>query len=206
MVTNADHAMLDNLKLYSLVLASNSPRRRELLLGLGLDFVVRVPEDFDESYPTALDVSQVAEYIAVNKGKTCEQSMRDDELILTADTVVCLNGVVFGKPNNRAEALHMLNELSGQQHWVYTGVCLTSKKMQTSFTAKTKVFFSSLTEAEMTHYVDVFKPFDKAGAYGVQEWIGSVAVERIEGSYFNIMGLPVHQLYQVLKEFPHFES
>jgi len=194
--------MLENLQGYRLILASNSPRRNELLGGLGLEYTVRVLKDVDESYPAELEGAAVAKYIAQQKAEAFRPHMGSDELIITADTIVCQGKEVFGKPTDREDALRMLKALSGKSHFVYTGVCLTSNKDQVSFIAETEVFFCELTEAETEHYVDFFKPYDKAGAYGVQEWIGFVGVERIEGSYFNIMGLPVHQLYTELKRFP----
>lgn len=196
------NAMFDILKGYKLILASNSPRRKELLMGLGLDFTVQVMHDTDESYPSSLPVALVAEFIALQKAYGCKPHLTPTDLIVTADTVVCVGNQVLGKPKDRKEAIEMLALLSGKSHWVYTGVSLLAQKHQVSFTSKTEVFFSTLTESEMVYYVDTYKPYDKAGAYGVQEWIGFVGVERIEGSYFNVMGLPVHQLYQALRDFP----
>lgn len=199
--------MLDNLNGYHLILASKSPRRNELLEGLGLDYEVRVFTDGDESYPSQLKGSAVATYIAVQKALDAKPFLGEDDLIITADTIVCQGDDVFGKPADRQDALRMLKALSGQSHFVYTGVCLACNTHQVSFCAETEVFFCELSDSEMEHYVDFYKPFDKAGAYGVQEWIGFVGVERIEGSYFNVMGLPVHQLYTELKRFPsHSET
>jgi septum formation protein len=193
--------MLDNLVGYHLILASNSPRRNELLNGLGVKYSVRTLKDVDESFPDELQGADVALYIAVKKGEAFRAFMKSNDLVITADTIVCKDGLVFGKPSDREEAVRMLRSLSGSSHWVYTGVCLTSSKHQHSFTAATEVFFSDLSEEEIDWYVDCYKPYDKAGAYGVQEWIGFVGVERISGSYFNVMGLPVHSLYNALKEF-----
>lgn len=194
--------MLDNLQGYRLILASNSPRRNELLGGLGIEYQVRVLADGDESYPAHLQGAEVATFIAWQKAEAFRPQMATDELIITADTIVCQGTEVFGKPTDREDALRMLRALSGKSHFVYTGVCLTSTHHQVSFLSSTEVFFCELTEAEAEHYVDRYRPFDKAGAYGIQEWIGFVGVERIEGSYFNVMGLPVHQLYTELKRFP----
>ena len=194
--------MLDNLKGYHLLLASNSPRRNELLGGLGLQYAVRVLKDGDESYPLELKGADVANYIALQKAEAFRPHIGPNDLVITADTIVCQGEEIFGKPTDREDALRMLNALSGKSHFVYTGVCLTSSYHQVSFLAETEVFFCELTEAETEHYVDTYKPYDKAGAYGVQEWIGFVGVESIEGSYFNVMGLPVHQLYTELKRFP----
>ncbi len=194
--------MLENLQGYHLILASNSPRRNELLGGLGLEYSVRVLKDGDESYPDELKGSDVANYIALQKAEAFRSHIGPDDLVITADTIVCQGSEIFGKPTDREDALRMLKALSGKSHFVYTGVCLTSNNHQVSFLAETEVFFCKLTDAEAEYYVDFYKPFDKAGAYGVQEWIGFVGVERIEGSYFNVMGLPVHQLYTELKRFP----
>jgi len=194
--------MLDNLQGYHLILASNSPRRNELLGGLGLEYSVRVLKDADESYPVELKGADVAIYIAMQKAEAFRPQIGPDDLIITADTIVCQGTEIFGKPTDREDALRMLKALSGQSHFVFTGVCLTSNNDQVSFLAETEVFFCELSDAEIKHYVDQCKPYDKAGAYGVQEWIGFVGVERIEGSYFNVMGLPVHQLYTELKRFP----
>ena len=194
--------MLDNLKNYRIVLASNSPRRKELLAGLGLEYVTRVLPDVDESYPSGLQGSDIPAYIAREKAEAYRPTLGEDELLITADTIVWLDGEVLGKPVDRADALRMLRGLSGRVHEVYTGVCLTTTRWQHSFTAGTEVRFSTLGEEEITWYVDHFRPFDKAGAYGVQEWIGYVGVEHIAGSYYNIMGLPVQRLYGELKKVP----
>lgn len=194
--------MFENLQGYQLLLASNSPRRNELLGGLGVNYQVKVLKDGDESYPPTLEVADVAVYIARQKAEAFRAHMGPDDLVITADTIVCQGTEVFGKPVDRSDALRMLRALSGKSHFVHTGVCLTSIHHQVSFLSETEVFFCELTETEIEHYVDFYKPYDKAGAYGVQEWIGFVGVERIEGSYFNVMGLPVHQLYTELKRFP----
>ena len=182
-----------------IILASNSPRRKELLAGLGYDYEVRVLSDIDESYPDALKGSEVASYISRVKAAAYAQSMGDDELIITADTIVCLDDQVLGKPADEAEAISMLRSLSGRTHQVYTGVTLTTKEKQSSFVSCSHVTFASLTDEEIQHYVTNYRPMDKAGAYGIQVWIGYIGVERIEGSYFNVMGLPVQRLYTELK-------
>lgn len=194
--------MLDNLKNYRIVLASQSPRRKELLAGLGLEYESRVLPDVDESFPPELTGGDIPMYIAREKAEAYRPSLGADELLITADTIVWLDDAVLGKPADRDDALRMLRKLSGQVHDVYTGVCLTTPRWQRAFTARTEVRFSSLDEEEITWYVDHFRPFDKAGAYGVQEWIGYVAVEHISGSYFNIMGLPVQRLYREFKKIP----
>ena len=184
----------------NLILASNSPRRKELLAGLGYPYEVRVISDIDESYPADLRGSDVAAYISRSKANAYAQTMAEDELIITADTIVCLDEQVLGKPADEAEAITMLRSLSGCTHQVYTGVTLTTKSEQRSFVSRSDVTFTALTDEEIQHYVTHYRPMDKAGAYGIQEWIGYIGVERIEGSYFNVMGLPVQRLYTELKQ------
>lgn len=191
---------LENIQHYKIVLASNSPRRRELLSGLNLEYTVRVLPDIDESYPDTLKGEEIPMYISREKAKAYRNSMAEDELIITADTVVCINEKVLGKPRTQEEAKEMLRELSGKTHQVITGVCLMTCGLQRTFSATTQVTFDVLTEDEIEFYVEKFHPLDKAGAYGVQEWIGFVGVSRLEGSYFNVMGLPVQRLYQELKK------
>lgn len=191
---------LDNLKKYKVILASNSPRRKELLAGLGVDYEVRTLPDVDESYPETLKGADIPLYIAKEKADAYLGMMQPSELIITADTIVWLDDKVLGKPRDREEALQMLRDMSGRTHEVFTGVCLTTTEWQRSFAAQTEVRFSPLSEEEITYYVDKYKPMDKAGAYGVQEWIGFIGVENISGSYYNIMGLPVQKLYRELLE------
>lgn len=191
--------MLDNLKEYHIILASNSPRRRELLAGLGLDFEVRTLPGIDESYPDSLEGSHIPLYIARMKAEAYRTYLHKDELMITADTIVWLDRRVLGKPRDEAEAVQMLRDMSGRTHEVYTGVCLTTSARQRSFTVGTRVRFAQLSDEEIQYYVSHFHPLDKAGAYGVQEWIGYVGVEYIEGSYYNVMGLPMQRLYQELK-------
>lgn len=191
--------MLDNLKEYHIILASNSPRRRELLAGLGLDFEVRTLPGIDESYPDSLEGSHIPLYIARKKAEAYRTYLHKDELMITADTIVWLDRRVLGKPRDEAEAVQMLHDMSGRTHEVYTGVCLTTSARQRSFTVGTRVRFAQLSDEEIQYYVSHFHPLDKAGAYGVQEWIGYVGVEYIEGSYYNVMGLPMQRLYQELK-------
>lgn len=186
---------------YRVVLASNSPRRKELLGGLGIDFEVRTLQDIDESFPDTLEGKEIPLYISGKKAEAYKQTMADDEMIITADTIVYDNGKVLGKPRNREEAVLMLHELSGHAHEVITGVSIVTKKKTVQFASTSHVHFVALTDAEIAYYVDEYKPFDKAGAYGIQEWIGFVAVTRIEGSYFNVMGLPIQRLYTELKNF-----
>lgn len=190
--------MLDNLEKYKVILASGSPRRRELMAGLGVNYEVRILPDVDESYPDTLQGEEIPLYIAKEKADAYIPMMQPDELIITADTIVWLDGEVLGKPRDREDALQMLRTMSGRTHEVFTGVCITTTDWQRSFTAQTEVRFATLSEDEIIYYVDNFKPMDKAGAYGVQEWIGFIGVENISGSYYNIMGLPVKKLYREL--------
>lgn len=190
--------MLDNLKKYKVILASNSPRRKELLAGLGVDYKVRTLPDVDESYPDTLQGADIPLYIAKEKADAYRNMLQPGELMITADTIVWLDGRVLGKPKDREDALCMLRDMSGRTHEVFTGVCITTTEWQRSFAAQTEVRFAELSEEEITYYVDKFQPMDKAGAYGVQEWIGFIGVENISGSYYNIMGLPVQRLYKEL--------
>lgn len=192
--------MLDNLKKYHIILASNSPRRRELLSGLGVDYEVRTLPGVDESYPDTLSGEDIPVYISREKAAAYLPSIAPDELIITADTIVWLDGRVLGKPADEADACRMLRELSGRTHRVITGVTLSTASFQKSFAVTSEVEFAPLTEEEITYYVDHYRPLDKAGAYGVQEWIGFIGVRRLSGSYFNVMGLPIQRLYQELKE------
>lgn len=185
--------------MYKLILASNSPRRRELMAGLDLNFEVRVLPGIDESYPPTLQGGDIPLYISKEKANAYINQLADDELLITADTIVWLDGKVMEKPVDEADACSMLHQLSGHTHQVYTGVCLTTKDKQVAFSCRTDVTFGTLTDDEINTYVQRYKPFDKAGSYGVQEWIGYVAVESIEGSFYNVMGLPVQRLYQSLK-------
>ncbi len=190
--------MLDNLRKYKVVLASNSPRRKELLAGLGVEYKIRTLPDVDESYPLSLQGEDIPLYIAREKANAYRALIQPDELVITADTIVWLDGQVLGKPHDKEDALRMLRAMSGRTHEVFTGVCLTTSEWQRSFSARTEVRFARLDEAEIAYYVEKFHPMDKAGAYGVQEWIGYIGVEYIAGSYYNIMGLPVQRLYKEL--------
>lgn len=191
--------MFENINGYNIVLASNSPRRKELLSGLGLEFEVKVLPDVDESYPKNLLPEEVPIYIASKKANANRVNMADNDLLITADTVVICNGKILGKPKNAAEAYEMLNFLSGKVHQVVTGVCLTTIKEQRKFSATSHVTFKNLTSEEIEYYIQNFKPYDKAGAYGIQEWIGYIGVTKINGSFFNVMGLPVQRLYSELE-------
>lgn len=192
--------MLDNLKKYRIVLASNSPRRKELLAGLGLEFTVRTKSGIDESYPSTLVGDEIPQHISKKKSDAYLPELADDELMITADTIVYCDGQVLGKPKDVADAKRMLRMLSGKTHDVITGVSITTKSLQHIFAVTSKVRFASLSDDEIDYYVTNYSPFDKAGAYGIQEWIGYIAVEGLEGSYFNVMGLPVQRLYSELKK------
>ena len=191
---------LDNLKKYHIILASNSPRRRELLAGLGIDYEVKTLPGLEESYPDNLQGEEIPVYIAREKADAYRPHIRKDELIITADTIVWLDGEVLGKPKDEADACRMLRQLSGRVHQVITGVCITTADTQRAFATTTDVTFDTLSEEEIDYYVKNYRPLDKAGAYGVQEWIGFIGVTRLEGSYFNVMGLPVQRLYKELKK------
>ena len=198
---------------YKIILASNSPRRRELLAGLDVNFEVKVLNGIDESYPDDLDAYQVAEFIAQKKAEAYrslldnEESSLVENLVLTADTVVIApaadeqndqegRGIILGKPKTADDAVRMLKMLSGKTHHVVTGVCLTTKDEQRHFSVTTEVSFKELTDWEINYYISHYRPFDKAGAYGIQEWIGYIGCTGLNGSYFNVMGLPVQRIYE----------
>lgn len=190
-----------NLSRYNIILASNSPRRKELLSGLNIPYEIKTLPDIDESYPDSLTGEDIAIYIAKEKANAYLDQLDENTLLITADTIVLLDGKVYGKPSDETDAKQMLRDLSGKTHQVITAVCITTKDKQVSFGVSSEVRFSKLDDDEIEYYVSNYKPFDKAGAYGVQEWIGYVAVEYISGSYFNIMGLPIQRLYRELKKF-----
>ena len=187
--------MLDNLNKYRIILASASPRRRELLAGLDVDFVVRTLPDVDESFPVDLQGGDIPLYISKKKADAYRPVMADEELVITADTIVWLDGAALGKPVDEADARRMLRRMSGKTHSVFTGVTITTKEEQRCFVAQSDVTFANLTDDEIEYYVNRYKPMDKAGSYGVQEWIGYIGITGINGSYFNVMGLPVQRLY-----------
>lgn len=187
-----------NLENRQIILASRSPRRKELLEGLGLKFEVRTKET-DETYPSKLPVEEVAGYISEKKAKAFKGEILDKEVIISSDTIVVLEGCILGKPSDHAEAKEMLKKLSGKSHQVFTAITIMDNQQIETHTDVAKVFFKELTDAEISYYVDSFSPLDKAGAYGIQEWIGFVAVQRIEGSFFTVMGLPVHLVYSKLR-------
>ena len=184
-----------------IILASNSPRRRELLAGLDLEFEVRVIKGIDESYPHTLPPTEVAQYIAAKKADAYLTTITDNDLVITADTVVIVDNDILGKPHDEAQAKAMLRRISGRSHQVVTGVCLVTKDKRREFSVSTDVTFRNLTESEIDYYVSHYRPLDKAGAYGIQEWIGYVGVTALNGSYFNVMGLPVQRIYAELQFF-----
>ena len=193
--------MFENLKKYKIVLASNSPRRKELLGGLGLPFEVRTKQGIDESYPEGLNGEQIALHISKKKAEAYKSDMADDELIITADTIVYVDGEVLGKPKDKEDARRMFKLMSGREHQVITGVCVVAKEKTMQFASVTDVTFTQLEDEEIDYYINNYKPYDKAGAYGIQEWIGYVGITGIHGSYFNVVGLPVQRLYTALKQF-----
>ncbi|MDR0796151.1 MAG: Maf family nucleotide pyrophosphatase [Tannerella sp.] len=186
---------------FQIILASNSPRRKELLHGLGIAFEVRVIPDIDESFPENLPLSDIPGYIAQKKADVYLVSLKENELIITADTVVVLDNRIIEKPAGRNEAICMLSKLSGRTHEVITGVVMTTLEKQVNFSVHSFVDFAELDDEEIIYYVDSFQPYDKAGAYGIQEWIGYIGVQGISGSFYNVMGLPIQRLYQELKRF-----
>ena len=193
--------MFKNSLSKKIILGSQSARRQELLRGLDIDFEVKTIEGLTETYPDNLEINKIPEYLAKQKADAFMEFLDEETLLITADTIVVLNGKVYGKPKDKNEAKAMLQVLSGKTHEVITGVCLTTKGQQKIFSENTKVTFSNFSENEIDYYVEKYLPMDKAGSYGIQEWIGYIGVEKIEGSFYNVMGLPVQQIYQALKEF-----
>ena len=191
--------LFDKLKNYNVILASASERRRQLLEELGIDFEVIV-KPFNESFPDNLQGEQIAEYIAAEKAKMFINDVRPNEIIITADTIVLLDNKILGKPTNKADALRILREISGKTHEVITGVSILYYNKAVTFSDTTKVTFRKMTDDELYYYIDKYSPYDKAGAYGIQEWIGIAACSRIEGSFYNVMGLPVEKVYDKLCE------
>ena len=191
----------DKLSGYRLILASQSPRRQMLLEGLDLNFEVILIPEIDESIPDNLFGKDIAIYLSKHKAQTYKSILNSKTIVITADTIVWYNNQVLNKPIDKYDAVNMLKMLSGQMHIVYTGVCISTINREITFCSETKVWFRELNDNEINFYVDKYNPYDKAGAYGAQEWIGYVAIEKIEGSYFNVMGLPVQQLYNELETF-----
>jgi septum formation protein len=192
--------LLNKLKDFNVVLASNSPRRKELLADLGINFEVRTIKGIDESYPAQLPVLDIAQYISRKKALVYQRDMSPRDIIITADTVVILGDEVLGKPHSCEEACAMLRQLSGKTHKVVTGVTIVMQGHTSSFSAVTDVEFGKLSDENINYYVDNYHPIDKAGAYGIQEWIGCIGVRHINGSFYNVMGLPLHRLYTELEK------
>lgn len=189
-----------NLKGKKLILASASPRRKELLSGLNIAFTIRII-DTNEEYPASLEIEKVAIFLANKKSDAYFEEMAEDEIIITSDTTVIKDKRLYNKPENENDAKAMLSDFSDSYHKVITGVCIRSREKKISFDSESLVKFKKLEEDEINYYIENYKPFDKAGSYGIQEWLGYIAIERIEGSYFNIMGLPVHRIYEELRRF-----
>ena len=190
----------DRLKNYRLILASASPRRRELLADCDLDFILAEKFECEECYPADLAAEKVAEYLSQLKSNAYPHTLSEGDILLTADTVVVLGDKILGKPHSEAEAVEMISTLSGATHKVVTGVTLRTAERTISFSAESLVSFRALEAEEINYYVEKYRPMDKAGAYGIQEWIGYIGIEGIEGSFYNVMGLPTQRLYQALKE------
>jgi septum formation protein len=190
--------MLDNLKKYRIILGSASPRRQELLSGINIPFEV-ISKDVDESFPISMTGVGIPMFLAEKKANAYKDMMTDDLMVITADTIVLLEGKVLGKPTDKEDARKMLQSLSGKTHQVITGVCITTNLRRRTFHTISEVRFAHLSDEEIGYYLDNYTPYDKAGSYGVQEWIGFIAVEQITGSYFNVMGLPIQRLYNELK-------
>lgn len=191
----------DKLKPYRLLLASQSPRRRELMTGCGLPYELAPKYDCEEVYPAGLAAEEVPLYLSRLKSEAYPAPLAENDILLTADTVVVLDGDVLGKPHSREDALKMLRRLSGRCHTVVTGVTLRTQKQTHTFEVRTGVWLRTVADEEIVYYVDCFRPFDKAGSYGIQEWIGYAAIERIEGSFYNVMGLPIQKVYTELDKF-----
>src|SRR5690606_2023136 len=190
--------MIENIKSRRIILASKSPRRNELLKGLGLEFLTKT-KDVEENFPDAMDPFAVPRYLAEKKAMAFREDLQEEDLLIAADTVVIVDGEILNKPADEGDALLMLQKLSGNVHQVITGVCMMDRQKTVVFEDQTEVHFKALEEEELLGYIKRFQPFDKAGAYGVQEWIGYVAVYKMVGSFYNVMGLPVHRIYEELK-------
>jgi septum formation protein len=191
---------LENLQKYEIILASQSPRRQQLLKDLGLDFKVQ-SMDVDESFPDNLQMEEIPVFLAELKASAFFPQLKNNQLVITADTIVWLDGHVMNKPADYQDAWRMLSNLSGKKHQVVTGVCLLTSEKKVTFFVSTDVWFKKLEDKEISYYLDHYRPYDKAGAYGIQEWIGYIGIHHIEGSFFNVMGLPIQTLYEHLKTF-----
>lgn len=196
------HPLLSHLAGYRIILASGSPRRKQILLDLGLSFEVIVLSGIEEDYPPHLATEEVAPFLSKQKAKAYSHLLEDQKsIVITADTIVVIDNRILGKPEHVTEAFQMLQLLSGRDHVVITAVTLCSHQKEVTFTAKTKVWFRPLSDSEINHYISHYQPFDKAGSYGIQEWIGMIGIEKVEGSYYNVVGLPAQQLFYELERF-----
>lgn len=187
----------DILKKYNIILASGSPRRQQLLKEIGIPFTVQL-KPVKEEYPGRLTHFEISDYLAQLKSLPFKDSLKENDILITSDTIVWHKNIMLGKPNNHEEACEMLSLLSGDTHEVITSVCFTTTKFEKTLNSITKVTFRELSAKEINYYIDTYKPFDKAGAYGIQEWIGKIGVKSIEGSYFNVVGFPVDVVYKTL--------
>lgn len=185
---------------YKIILASQSPRRRLLLEGMGFKFEV-IHADIEEVFPENLKITEVPVFLAQKKADSLTKLLKDNVLLITADTIVSIDNLILGKPKDADEARQILQLISGRSHNVITGVCIKTLNKQKTFYAESRVYFRTLNDEEISYYIKNYKPFDKAGAYGIQEWIGYIGIERIEGSYFNVMGLPTQMLYNEISKF-----
>ncbi len=195
------YLLADKFKGKKIILASESPRRKKLLEGVDIPFKIGKVSNYNETYPKDLSVKRVPQYIANQKSLHFSNPLKANEIVITADTIVVLNGKKIGKPKDRTDAIKMLGKLSGHKHTVVTGVCIRDNKHKKSFSASSDVWFGEMTKDEICRYVDKYKPYDKAGAYGVQEWIGYIGIIKINGSFYNVMGLPIQKLYRELLKF-----
>lgn len=193
--------LLDEIQKYRIILATKSPRRQHLMKEAGFSFEVSHLHEVEENYPENLNKFEIPIYLAELKSDAYPDKLEEQDLLITADTIVWLNGRVINKPNGREDAISILRSLSGNMHEVITGVCIRNSHEKLCFHSQSEVFFRKLKEEEILYYVDHFKPFDKAGAYGIQEWVGYIGISKIQGSFFNVMGLPIQLLYQKLEEF-----
>jgi septum formation protein len=193
--------ILENLKGKQVILASQSSRRQELLSGIGVEFKVLVKDGIDEDFDSEMPFNEVAVFLACKKANSYIAEIKDNVILITADTIVFTNHVILNKPADKTEAIRMLMSLSGKEHKVITGVCIKSATKESCFSSESTVYFKDLEYSEIEYYIDNFKPYDKAGAYGIQEWIGYIGITKIEGSYFNVMGFPIQLVYSELQKF-----
>ena len=192
--------MLNNFKKYNFILGSNSPRRSQILKEMGLDFKI-IASNIDETIPKAIKNKNVPIYLAKEKANFLFKELNENEILITADTIVLMNDEIITKPSNKKDAKDILQKISNNKHEVITGICITSNSNQHSFSSKTEVFFNKISNSEIEYYLEKFKPYDKAGSYGIQEWLGLISVRKIIGSYTNVVGLPSSELYQELNKF-----